>query len=243
MRLNFRQTLLDIFFPKICQHCGDPFQEGLSNILCRRCFDSIEPYEEPVCEHCGASLPWEAFEGAVTRRCGDCGEDRYYLDQVRSYGDYGGALRIAHHAFKFEGMESFQEDIAGKMKGLGTDSLWRDAGALVPVPQSPERERERGYNPAALLARRISGETHCPYLPVLKKIRSTLPQMSLTREERLRNPKNAYQVAAGVALPEKVILVDDVFTTGSTLEECARVLKKAGAVWVGALVFGRTPRY
>jgi competence protein ComFC len=113
---------------------------------------------------------------------------------------------------------------------------------LVPVPLSPERERERGYNPAALLADEISIKTGIPVKPVIHKVRSTPPQMSLTREERFKNPKGAYETQGG-SLAGKIILVDDVFTTGSTLEECARVLKKAGAAWVGAVVFGRTPRH
>ena len=77
----------------------------------------------------------------------------------------------------------------------------------------------------------------------LQKVKSTIPQMSLSREERLKNPKGAYQVLTDVESARKVVLVDDVFTTGATLEECARVLKKAGIAWVGALVFGRTPRH
>lgn len=247
MEYSRRQKILDpilnILFPRRCLHCGSSFTDGLSNVVCRGCFDSIPSYENPVCDHCGVSLPPGAFEGAVERRCGDCGKEAYFLDHVRSFGPYGGALRLAHHAFKFDGMERLRADLAPPMAALEGDAFWSDAKVLVPVPQSPERERERGYNPASLLAGEIAEITSCPCRPLLRKVRATEPQMSLKREARMKNPKGAYQVAGAGAVPDKIVLVDDVFTTGSTLEECARVLKKAGAHWVGALVFGRTPRY
>ena len=238
---GFSKLLLDVLFPKICQHCGDAFKNGLSNILCGSCFDSISPYEDPVCDHCGISLPARAFEGSLLLRCRDCGEETYFLDRVRAVGPYEGSLRIAHHGFKFEGMEKLGHAIGKKMLVSIPSPFWEGVEALVPVPLSAERERERGYNPSTLLAGEISEIIQVPARPLVKKARPTLPQMSLSKEARLKNPKGAYQWNGPAPVPGKVILVDDVFTTGATLEECARVLKKAGVQWVGAVVFGRTP--
>ena len=240
---SIKNALVDLFFTKVCQHCGETFDEGLSNILCRSCFEAMESYEDPVCAHCGISLPARTFEDAVLMRCKDCGDEPYSLDCVRAFGPYGGPLRITHHGFKFEGMESLRAEIAQKMVRQVIPSFWNGVEVLIPVPLSPERERERGYNPAALLADEISAKTKIPMRNSLQKVKSTIPQMSLSREERLKNPKGAYQVLTDVESARKVVLVDDVFTTGATLEECARVLKKAGIAWVGALVFGRTPRH
>lgn len=240
---RFLGGISETLFPKICEGCGEGFEQGLSNILCLSCFNSITVYEDPVCDHCGVSLPPGAFENALQLRCRDCGDENYSLDNVRAVGPYEGALRIAHHGFKFEGMEALRLNLAGKMASCVIPSFWQGVEALAPVPLSPERERERGYNPAALLAVELSRATGIPFRKMLGKIKSTRPQMSLTREERLRNPKGAYRIKAGAVVPAKVILVDDVFTTGATLEECAKVLKKAGTPWVGAIVFGRTPRY
>ncbi len=239
---NLKNNFVDLFFPKKCEHCGEFFDIGLSNILCRSCFETMESYEDPLCEHCGISLPVRAFEGAVLIRCKDCGDEPYFLDRVRAFGPYDGALRTTHHGFKFEGMESLKTEIARRMVRPVIPSFWDGVEVLIPVPLSPERERERGYNPAALLADEISVQTRIPMRPILQKIKSTIPQMSLHRAERLKNPKGAYNALEQSSSIKKAILVDDVFTTGATLEECARVLKKAGIVWVGALVFGRTPR-
>lgn len=235
--------LTDLLFPKICERCGEGFRDGLSNILCRSCFDSIPAYEDPVCDHCGISLPVRAFEGSVLLRCRDCGQEPYFLDKVRSVGPYEGALRIAHHGFKFEGMETLTSALAGKMVSHSIPAFWEGVEALVPVPLSAERERERGYNPATLLAAEIAKATLIPVWPILKKKKSTSPQMSLTRNERLKNPRGAYAIDSPSPQIQKLLLVDDVFTTGATLEECAKVIKKAGVSWVGAIVFGRTPRH
>lgn len=240
---NIRSGFINLLFPRVCQHCGECFKTGLSNILCLSCFEKMEFYEDPVCEHCGISLPLKAFEDAAIQCCRDCGDEPYFLDSVRAFGPYGGALRITHHGFKFEGMEGLKGEIALKMVQPVIPSFWNGIEALIPVPLSPERERERGYNPAAHLADEISAKTRIPSRRFIQKVKSTTPQMSLSREERLKNPKGAYQVLASIEPMRKVVLVDDVFTTGATLEECAKVLKKAGVAWVGALIFGRTPRH
>ncbi len=235
-------TFLDLFFPKVCVCCGSAFSQGLSNVLCSVCFDRIEPYRSPVCERCGISLPERAFEGVGEPRCLDCGEMPSHLDTVRSLGPYEGALRLAHHAFKFQGMEHLAIPLAHKITIPIAGSFWKEVQALIPVPMNPEKERERGYNPSALLAHQISIGTDIPVLPLIQKTRSNVSQRTLSREERLKNPRGAFEVIA-LAGVERVVLVDDVLTTGATLEECAKVLKTAGVRWVGAVVWGRTPRH
>jgi ComF family protein len=236
------QRLLDIFFPKVCEHCGDSFQAGLSNVLCLACFNGIEPYQMPSCDHCGVSLPSRAFEDAVQKRCADCGDEPYYLDKTWALGPYEGPLRLAHHAFKFDGMEHLKTPITQKMIKNISEDFWVGIDALIPIAMSREKERERGYNPAFLLAHEFSASVGIPVKAVLTKTRSTVAQRLLTRQKRLQNQKGTYQVVLNSPL-RRVLLVDDVFTTGATLEECAKVLKKAGVEWVGAVVWGRTPRY
>jgi ComF family protein len=233
----------DCLFPKVCDYCGMAFEEGLSNTLCLSCFNSIRPYQDPVCSRCGEPLDPGAFTEADRLRCAGCGEGEYFLDGVRAYGDYAGASRIAHHSFKFEGMEHLGAILAGRMVQAIPDSFVAGEAVFCPVPLSPERERERGYNPAELISRRLAVVKGLPVRKLLRKVKPVPPQMSLTREERLRNPEGAYESIPSIPIPLRVVLVDDVFTTGATLEECAKVLKKYGTRWVGAVVWGHTPRY
>jgi len=121
-------------------------------------------------------------------------------------------------------------------------NLVEEVEAIVPVPMSPEKERERGYNPSFLMAGELSDSLGIPVKPVLRKVRPTIAQRLLPRDKRLQNQKGAYEAVLAKPLV-KIILVDDVFTTGATLEECAKVLKKSGVSWVGAVVWGRTPHH
>ena len=238
---RLKETLSDLLFPRICRSCGSTFEEGHSNILCSPCFDSVLPYQEPCCDHCGISLPARGFEDSQSTRCADCGEGTYHLQKVKAWGPYVGPLRILHHAFKFEGMEGLKREIADRSFQTIPSGFWEGVEALVPVPMSPEKERERGYNPSFLMGQELSRIADIPSVQLLKKIRKTPPQMALSKTQRLKNPAGAYAVSQGSPLPHKLVLVDDVFTTGATLEECAKILREAGVQWVGAVVFGRTP--
>jgi ComF family protein len=169
----------------------------------------------------------------------DCGFGKYELDEVRSYGDYGGPLRIVHHGFKFEGLEGLSGDLARRIVLTFSKP---EVDALVPVPMNPAKERERGYNPVMALAVSLGKEWGIPIQGILWKAKNTPPQMSLNQKERMNSPKGAFAIQLGVKPLPRILLVDDVFTTGSTLEECARILKKTGTQWVGAVVWGRTPK-
>jgi len=114
--------------------------------------------------------------------------------------------------------------------------------ALVPVPVRPERERERGYHPTRLLAQEVSRRTGIPIREVIRKAKPTPAQVSLTETERLMNLEGAFEAVGELNPSSRLVLVDDVFTTGGTLEECALTLKRVGVPWVGAVVLGRTPR-
>jgi ComF family protein len=158
------------------------------------------------------------------------------VDRARAIGAYDGALRAIIHALKYEGRRSLARPLAALMQLRGADIL-KGADVLVPVPLHPSRRRERGFNQAVDLADHL-GLTVCR---ALRRIRQTHAQTSLPAAQRHRNVRGAFVLARWARSPAGaiVVLVDDVSTTGATLDACARVLKDAGAREVRALTAAR----
>jgi ComF family protein len=172
------------------------------------------------------------------------------VDRARAIGAYDGALRAIVHALKYEGRRSLARRLAALMRVRGADVLI-GADWVVPVPLHPSRRRERGFNQAADLARHLG----VPPRAALRRTRATGTQTGLPAARRRRNVRGAFAVVTGREGQERqkgpkrlkgsvVVLIDDVSTTGATLEACARVLKEAGVREVRALTAARvvTPR-
>jgi ComF family protein len=162
---------------------------------------------------------------------------------VRSLGTLDGPLRRAVHRLKYRGRSGAARALADLLVPLAAEMTRGRPAALlvlVPVPLDPARERERGYNQAALLARPLAGTLHLPCAPpnLLRRRRPTLPQVGLSRARRRENVRDAFLAGPGVAGRE-VFLVDDVTTTGSTLGSAAGACRAAGAVRVSAITLAR----
>jgi ComF family protein len=152
---------------------------------------------------------------------------------------FDGALRAAIHALKYRHAQDLAEPL-GEI--LGT--YWRDnpipAGVIIPVPLHPTRERARGYNQSALLARGLAEAAELPVRKdILARVRATAPQVELGAEARRENVSRAFHCATGAAVGLRVLLVDDVCTTGATLEACSQALRAGGANSVWALTLAR----
>ncbi len=153
------------------------------------------------------------------------------------YGEYEGVLKKVIHAVKFDGLRRLAERL-GKL--LVYPEI-PPVDCIVPVPLSRERLLKRGFNQSLWIGKGLSEKAGIPVNEcLLVKRRETLPQSLLSGKERLRNPKGAFDVLKDKGIPESVLLIDDVITTGATLNECARVLKSAGVRSVYALVVART---
>ncbi|MDQ3928798.1 MAG: ComF family protein [Chloroflexota bacterium] len=158
------------------------------------------------------------------------------LESIHAPLEYAGPVRELVHRFKYDGMHGAGGWMSGRMEPLCPP----DATALVPVPLHPKRERDRGFNQAEVLARPIARKHRVPLIRALKRTRMTTPQVELTAEERWANVRELYTPARGHELRGLVVVVDDVCTTGATLQECARQLRAMGAERVVGLVFART---
>jgi ComF family protein len=174
-------------------------------------------------------------------RCALCRMGLRGFDAVYSYGSYEGTLRQLVHLFKYGGVRP----LARPFGRFLAQALPRGASfdVIVPMPLHWFKQWQRGFNQADLLAREIGHKWGVPVRPVIRRRRATSPQAGLTNAKRRANVRGAFRVARGKPLQGmRVLLVDDVVTTGATASACARVLKRAGAAHVALLALARTDR-
>jgi ComF family protein len=176
--------------------------------------------------------------GVAARLCGPCTAVPPPWDYARAAGQYVDPLRTALGAFKFEGRRALARPLADLLVEQCGAAVPADVDALVPVPLGRSRERERGFNQAALLAERVARALGPPVRSWLTRTRPTRPQSELGAAERRANVRDAFRAVAAVR-ERHVVVVDDVLTTGATAAECARVLRQAGARAVGVLTVAR----
>lgn len=209
------QYLLDLIFPPKCPFCGRV----------------LERYEQGMCERCQPVLPWTDGENDPVELCDVSLSPLLYRDGVRE----------AMHRFKFLRGQEHANLFGTLMAQCLRDRLDETVDAVVWVPLSRKGLRRRGYDQSELLARHVAEEMGLPLVCTLEKIRETTTQSSVKGDSARRaNVVGAYRVRAGVDLTGKrVVLVDDVVTSGATLSECALCLRLAGAADVYALTFAR----
>lgn len=234
------KALLDIFFPPVCLLCARRADE---KGFCAGCSRDIETRRitGPLCSTCGTPF---SSRNALDHACGRCLEDAPAFQAARSAFVYEGPVLDALHRFKYTGDVSLAAPLARAALGA-MDFLPGEHGQflVVPVPLYAGRLKERGFNQSVLIAREISRLTGSPIeFRGLKRARDTGQQVGLKAAERKRNVAGAFTVTdAAVFRGRKTLLVDDVATTGATLNECAKVLRRSGAQ-VYALTVARALR-
>lgn len=245
MLSEWARVALDLLFPPFCPLCELRLGEDRRDPLCGSCWQRLERLLPPYCARCGRPLPsFETGSPAERSPCEPCRRRRPPFSYARAATLYDGWVREAVHCLKFEGKTAMARPLGDLMAEAGRAMIRvGDVGCLVPVPLHPAREAERGFNQARLLARRVS---RCWRVPVesraLRRQRSTLPQTDLGAGARRRNVRGAFVVARPRAVSGRhVLLIDDVFTTGATVSECARTLLAGGAATVGVLTVARVP--
>lgn len=229
-------AVLSVVFAPACAACGELLEHPTRGPVCAACWHSILPLTPPLCDSCGDPLPTWRIISVPLARCPRCRRARRTVDRARAIGSYDGALRAIVHALKYEGRRSLAKPLAELMKVRGADVL-AGSDCLVPVPLHPSRRRTRGFDQALDLARQLGVPVH----QALRRVRATPTQTSLPAAQRHRNVRGAFAMAprARSLADATAVLVDDVSTTGATLEACARVLKEAGVREVRALIAAR----
>jgi len=233
---------LDAVFPASCVLCDNLLPPENHSGICDDCRDGLIPIHPPFCRVCGT--PFQ--EGETSRACLDCQRNPPRFDMLRVPYGYGGPLRDALLKFKFRRVTRYARPLAGLLlsaAGLGID--WRDYDLAVPVPLHPARLRERGFNQALLLGRRALSGTGLRFrYDVLERIKPTAPQVGLSPPKRRENVRGAFKVRDKKEVAGKrILLIDDVVTTGATMSACAKALKRAGASGVDAAAVARPLRF
>jgi predicted amidophosphoribosyltransferase len=259
-RLNARDvvdSLLAVLLAPSCAACAAPLETPTAGAVCAGCWGAVRPFSPPWCDGCGLPTSPRTLAQGPDRcpRCLPPGP----VARARAAGSYAGALREIIHAFKYQGRQSLARPLGSRLREAA-DELLTGADLVVPVPLHRSRLRERGFNQAALLAR----ELPLPCVEALVRLRATMTQTELPAERRQANVRGAFALRSSgdrvIARSGDVVLryfgrsrdraiarwrgavvvvVDDVATTGATLNECARVLLAGGAREVRAITAAR----
>jgi ComF family protein len=228
--------VLSVVLAPACTVCEATLDRPTQGPVCRACWQSIRLLTPPLCESCGDPLAtWRTVDVALAR-CPRCRRTSRFVDRARAIGAYEGTLRSVVHALKYDDRRSLARPLGALMRRHGAEIL-HGAAFVIPIPLHPSRRRARGFNQAADLARHLD----VPVAHALRRVRATATQTGLPAAQRHRNVRDAFLVtSAGRHLRgATVVLVDDVCTTGATLEACARVLKAEGVAEVRALTAAR----
>jgi ComF family protein len=231
-------SLLALFYPQACQICENSVENSADGIACRNCWKKTHIFSgsEIICAKCGAYLiesatPIETF-------CRRCGEDLY--DGARAVGIYENALAASVIYLKREPF------IAKRLRKLFVsafyNSTFEDANLIIPVPLSEKRYLKRGFNQASILAEILSKETKISVdeKSLLRKVHTPMHRAAMDRKAREMTVKNVFEVRRTELIKNKtILLVDDVFTSGATVSNCAKVLKMEGAYKVYVLTIAR----
>jgi ComF family protein len=239
---SFLKTTLgaaaDLLFPRACVHCAGPVERGPYQYLCPSCTRELQFCTPPACKTCGYP-----FFGAVIapRECPHCTELAPVFEKGKTLFLAKGPGRSLLHALKYHQGFYILKDLARMLKDSPHFTDFLRGAVLVPVPLHPTKLRERGFNQSEQIAHTLlhNSDAHA-IQPLLERKQFTDSQTRLDRKDRMHNVKNAFALSAAANLIKDKyhILVDDVFTTGSTLNACARTLRAAGVTHLRAVAIG-----
>lgn len=246
MKMALARSVLDamvsVIFPAPCRICGTVLTHAGLLPICEACFRSFQPLRGPACACCGRPFFSEAMLDEKSPKCSTCRRELYAFDLARSFSAYTDEMVRAIGLLKYEKLTALGRWFAHRLHDVIRENIaFGEIDVVVPVPLHRGRLRERGYNQAELIARPLARALQVPvgsYLLVRTKPRPS--RLLLSRRERWLTVRGAYEIRKGARVDNlRVLLIDDVFTTGATLDACSRALKRAGAKSVAGLTVAR----
>jgi competence protein ComFC len=231
------RAVTSLFYPALCAVCHAAVSRG--DYVCQDCLDKAQRIVAPFCGKCS-----EPFSGAIDNEftCANCAHRRLAFDAAVSAYRSRGVVRFVILQFKYNRQLHLRHPVAQWLQEAMDDARLRDRNfdCIVAVPLHPARFRERGFNQAELLAKILGQRKNLPLTPALERTRYTTTQTAFDRTDRMENLRGAFRLRKRTNVRGlRVLLVDDILTTGSTLSECARILREAGAHSVYAVTAAR----
>lgn len=225
---SYIDDLLDLIYPRRCPLCGEalPYK---GKTVCRECLKKLKRIQEPKCFRCGKTI-----EDEETEYCKDC--QNVKKSYIRGYPvfEYSGNIKNAIYDFKYKNQRNYADFFADCIFHAYKKEFEKQKfDGIIPVPVHRKKKKQRGYNQAELIAKELGERLHIPvYEKALVRVVNTNPQKELNDKARMKNLKNAFKLGLNTIELKKVLLVDDIYTTGATIEACTQVLTDAGVLEV-----------
>lgn len=235
-------AVLNLVYPDRCLACSMPVVRQQDCGLCAQCWQKTLRLEitHPFCPSCG--IPYQTFGGDEDHLCGSCSSEMPSFSGARSFGYYTGELRMLVHNLKFNRRRNLSRLLSPLLAQTFVNNWHRsEVDLIVPVPLHPRRRRERGFNQAAVLAHGLSRLLAVPMSEsALCRVSYTLPQVGLTDLERIQNVRRAFAARNSQTFSgRRILLLDDVMTTGATVRSACKALLEGGALRVSVLTLAR----
>ena len=240
--MNLAEDLHDlsaVLFPPQCLGCAEIIDQVDGRIFCLSCEARIHFIAGSICHICGTTFPDSPADNHL---CGECLDKKPYFFRARAIFSYDDVILNSIHQFKYKNNISMGEILAAFMADFSfPDINFSDYSLMMPVPLHIKRLRERGFNQSLILARAIGKKKQIPVnFSLLKRHKYTLTQTGYHKQERKQNIRGAFEVTDIKKITGRnILLIDDVYTTGATVNECAKILIKAGAQMVSVLTLAR----
>lgn len=233
--MHWMKSLIHIIFPPRCPFCDGVLFHSIAaprELVCQSCQDKLEYVQEPACMKCGKPLADERQE-----YCFDCARGRMEYAQGKALWVYKAEVKNSIYRFKYQGRREYASYYGAELVRVYGGWIRRHGvQAVIPIPVSKSRRRQRGYNQAALVAREVGRRMGLPvYEHLLLRVRDTKVQKELSGEERKNNLKKAFKTRENKVQLDHILLIDDIYTTGSTMNEAAKELLRAGVLEVYCL--------
>lgn len=219
-----RRTLIDYIYPPRCPICDD-ILEGRKNFPCVKCYHKISYIKSPRCMKCGKQLDDEYKE-----YCFDCVKKRHYYTRGIAVWSYQDSIKQSIYNFKYNNRRDNSKFYANEIIRIYGRMIksW-DVDVIIPIPIHKKRKQKRGFNQAELIAREISNITKIPLATdILVRNVNTKPQKELNDIERIKNLRDAFSVNPTTQNIKKALLIDDIYTTGATIDMCSKLLRESG---------------